>query len=344
MPHRLYQVQHGERGGGRRHAPRPRAAASGPALPPRVALTPATIAALQRDAGNAAVATLINRAESSRPAAPVAAPVPGGVTLQRQFEDGGQTGEAELGQAGGEIVQPDLGEGGGGGGAPVASGTNEFGEMDGEIDTGVEVHAFTNKGKTGSSQWHHAGGNGGKGNENTGSSTTVAPTYDSAPPKKAGGQATAWIRKDTGTVKVKRSYIGVPKGNNGTATWAGSGGGLVYIASSGVSRIAKHETGHIKETRKIHDANIKPLEKRISTYRGALHKSMKAATAPAAVAALQAHVNWNPSLTSFANADTAMNQPGGTFDTTDQAKADFYHDKGPKTVGGTNYGHFIEAP
>ena len=50
------------------------------------------------------------------------------------------------------------------------------------------------------------------------------------------------------------------------------------------------------------------------------------------------------SVTNFATADTAMNTPGGTFDTTDQAKADFYHDKGPKTIGKKAYAHLIEAP
>ena len=165
----------------------------------------------------------------------------------------------------------------------------------------------------------------------------MAPVYDSAPSKKPGGDATARVRKGTGKVKVKRSFNGVVPGDNGTAVWAGSGGGGVFIMWSAVERIAQHERGHIKETKKFHDANIKPLETRIKATK-------KAATEADAVTALQTHVDWNTSVNNFATADTAMNTPGGTWDTTDQAKADFYHDKGPKTIGKKAFAHLIEAP
>lgn len=308
------------------------------------------ILSLQRLAGNAAVAALVGAGDARSTRASVTLQPPGPVptrspvTVQREIEDRRKVGEDQMAVAEGEPAQPDLAEAGEGGGALVAPGTNEFGEMDGQLETGVITHAFRSRGKTGTAQWHHAGGpNGGTGYP-PGAPTVVAPQYDSAPPASPGKQAKAWIRKDTGTVKVRTWYIGVPKGDNGVATWAGSGGGLVYIASSGVRRVDKHEEGHSSESRRIHNAHIKPMEGRISKYRGALHKNMKAATAPAAVAALQTHVNWNTTLANFANADIAANQPGGTWDTTDQAKANFYHDKGARTVSGTNYGHYIEAP
>jgi hypothetical protein len=280
------------------------------------------------------------------PFASEATPVAGiaRLPIQRQFEDAGKTGEDKLAGPGAEPAQPDLAEDAGGGGALTPSNVNEFGEMDGQLETGVVTHAFLSRGKTGTALWHHAGGATGGTGYPAGGSTLVAPQYDTAAPTHPGGQAKAWVRKGTGKVKVTTFFIGVPKGNNGVATWAGSGGGLVYIASSAVRRIDKHERGHSKQTKTIHNTHIKPLERRISAYRGMAHKSMKAATAPAAVAALQAHLNWNPSLTNFANADIAMNQPGGTWDTNDQARADFYHDKGPQTVSGTAYTHFVEAP
>jgi hypothetical protein len=138
-------------------------------------------------------------------------------------------------------------------------------------------------------------------------------------------------------VKVRRSWTGVPVGDNGVAHWAGSGGGQVYIAPSGVARMARHESGHVSETKKIHDAQIKPMEGRV--------KDKKTdATEAAAQAALMAHVDWNATLVKFAGDDTAMNGGGGTFDTTDKAKADFYHDKGPKKVGKAAFQHYIEAP
>jgi len=282
---------------------------------------------LQALVGNAAVTAAITA--QRRPAAD--APV-----VQREFVDGGQEGEAPLEPAAGEITQPELGEAAEAA-QPVAEGKNEFGEMDGAIDTGVEPHTFANKGKVASGTWHHCGGSGGKGNEGVGSATLVAPQYDSAPAKKAGGNATAVVRKGTGKVTVKRSYNGVPKGDNGTAVWAGSGGGKVYLASSAASRMNKHEEGHIKETKKFHDASIKPLETRVKAKK-------EAATEADAIAALQTHVDWNTGVNAFATDDTSMNTPGGTFDSTDQAKPDFYHDKGPKTINKVAYGHNIEAP
>lgn len=288
-------------------------------------LTPATVHSMQRLAGNAAVAGAI--ASAGCCASPV---------IQREFSDLGQVGEGTLGAAG-PATQPDLAEGASGGGGLMAEAVNEFGELDGQLTTPAEVHAFVNKGRVASGRWHHCGGTGGKGNENTGSSTVVAPVYESSPPTAKGGPAKAWVRKGTGTVKVTRSWNGVVAGNNGAAAWSGSGGGLVFIRSSGVSRIGKHESGHVKETKKIHDTDIKPLEKRVKS-------KQTGASEAAAISALQTHVNWNPTLTAFATKDTAVNAPGATFDTTDQAKADFYHDKGPKTIKGVAYGHLIEAP
>lgn len=281
---------------------------------------------LQRDAGNRAVTELL------RQGSPVAATM----LAQRDLDDRGKVDEAPLEPAGGEIAQPELG-GDASGTQPVAAETNEFGEMDGSIDTAVAPHAFLNKGQVATGRWHHAGGSGGRGNEGVGSADLVAPKYDALPPRKPGGNATARVRKGTGTVRVRRSYNGVVPGDNGTAAWAGSGGGGVFIMWSAVERIARHEVGHIRQTKRFHDAHIKPLEKRVKATR-------KAPTEAAAIAALQAHVDWNTSIMDFATADAAMNAPGGTFDTTDQAKADFYHDKGPKKIRKRVYAHFIEAP
>jgi hypothetical protein len=273
-------------------------------------------------AGNRAVARLL-------------APT-GGVVVQREFVDEGETGQGTIEPGPGEVVQPDLGEYAEGA-QPVAESTNEFGEMDGSIDTGVVPHTFANKGQVATGRWHHCGGTGGRANEGVGSADLVAPQYDSSPPKKPGSNASAKVRKATGKVKVKRSFNGVVAGDNGTAVWAGSGGGDVFIRTNAVNRMATHEVGHIKQTKKFHDEEIKPLETRLKQKR-------TAATEADAVVALQTFIDWNTSVNKFANKDTAMNTPGGTWDTTDQAKADFYHDKGAKTIKGKAFGHLIEAP
>lgn len=287
-------------------------------------LTHSSVHALQRLAGNSAVAHALSSARRGIP------------VVQREFEDQGQVGDGSL-EAPGPVAQPSLAEGGGGGAELQAQGVNEFGEMDGLLTTGTEVHAFVNRGKVASGLWHHCGGTGGKGNENTGTSTVVAPVYESSPPTPKGGPAKAWVRKGTGKVKVSRSWNGVVGGNNGAATWSGSGGTLVYLRSSAVARMGAHESGHVKETKKIHDVDIKALEKRVKAKK-------TGATEADAVLALQTHVDWNAALASFATKDTAMNAPGLTFDTTDQAKANFYHDKGAKRIKGVDYGHLIEAP
>jgi hypothetical protein len=258
------------------------------------------------------------------------------MVVQRQFSDEGKVGEGTLEPGAGEVAQPDLGEYAVEA-EPVPESINQFGEMDGGIDTGVVPHTFLNRGSVATGQWHHCGGTGGRGNEGVGSATLVAPIYDTSPPKKAGGNATARVRKDTGKVTVTRSYNGVTVGDNGTAAWAGSGGGDVFVAASAARRMAQHEQGHIKETKKFHDADIKPLERRIKDTRSA-------ATEADASTVLQTHVNWDATVSTFAANDTAMNTPGGTFDTTDQAKADFYHNKGPRTIKGKAYAHVIEAP
>lgn len=289
------------------------------------------LTALQRSAGNRVVTALLASHVAPRG------------TVQREIEDGGQVGQDDLYEAGADGGPKVVSEEAETGGLNVAK-VSEFGDMDGEVDSGVHTHAFSSKGKTSTAKWHHAAGpNGGTG-YSPGSPTLVAPNYKSAAAAKAGGQATAWIEAGTGTAKVKTWFIGVPSGDNGTANWAGSGGGLVYLTSSAVSRMDTHERGHSTESKTVHDATIKPMETRISTYRGVNHKTMKGADTAAAIAALQTHIDWNTTITKFNTDDVAANTPMGTWDTTDQAKANFYHDKGAKKVKGTDYGHYIEAP
>lgn len=304
------------------------------ATPPRrepngsVLLRAQDIGTLQRLAGNAAVAAMIGpgRAPAPGPTAPV----------QRQFDEQGETGAGQMGSAG-PVTQPDLSEGAVPAGDVTPERVNENGDFDGRINTGGTVHAFINRGQTASAKWLHTGGTGGMGNQPTGDITVVAPVIKSTPAPPKGGSAKAKVQKGTGKATVTRSFRGVIPGDNGTAVWAGSGGGRVFIMWSAVARIAKHEVGHIKETKKIHDTEIKPLEKRVKDGK-------TGATEADAVAALQTHLDWNATLTRFSNADTAMNAPLATFDTTDQAKADFYHDKGKKKIKKIEYDHFVEAP
>lgn len=123
---------------------------------------------------------------------------------------------------------------------------------------------FDDQGRTGEGLWHHCGGTGGKGNENTGQADLVAPKYVSAPAAK-GGNARAWLEDGTGKVEVKRSYNGVPVGAQGA--FVAPPPGTVWMTKGAAKRVDKHEEAHGKKTKELHDQHIKPLEKRVTTWR-----------------------------------------------------------------------------
>lgn len=248
--------------------------------------------------------------------------------LQREFEDQGE----QL-----QPPKPILEETGSG--SVQTEGANEFGEVDGSIGSGVFPHFMFNLGQTSTDKWHHAAGGGGKGNQFTGDAKLVAPVYKSKP-ATATKPAKAWIKFGTGRVRVVRSYVGVVFGNNGEYRHAP---GLTWITFKAKRRIAKHEREHVKKTRELHTQHIKPLEKRISKYRSPGAKTMPGTDEAAAIAALQAHVDWNTAVQGFATDDTTQNTPMGPVDTTDQARADFYFDFGPKKVLGKQYGHYVNT-
>jgi hypothetical protein len=255
--------------------------------------------------------------------------VPSARSVQRAFEDGGEDQQA---------AAPILEEAETGSVTPEAK--NEFGEIDGSIGSNVLPHAVTDDGQTAKDLWHHAGGTtGGTGNQPTGDAQLTAPVYKSKP-ATATRPAKAWIKSGTGKVKVVRSFTGVPQGNNGTYKHSP---GLVWLTWKAKWRIATHEREHVKKTRELHDAHIKPLQDRIAKYRGVAHKTMTGTDEAAAIAALQTQIDWNQAVNDFAQEDTAENQPMGPVDTADMATADFYHDYGPRKIKGVDYGHFVKT-
>jgi hypothetical protein len=107
--------------------------------------------------------------------------------------------------------------------------------------------------------WHHcAGGTGGRGNEPTGQTQLVAPVYKTKP-ATPGGQAKAWIKKGTGTIKVRRSFVGVTHGNHGAYTPSPA---TIWMSPRAQARIDKHERKHIEKAKELHDTHIKPLDDR----------------------------------------------------------------------------------
>ncbi len=259
---------------------------------------------LQRTAGNAAACHYI---------------------VQRDFEDQGSAGDTQKSSP--IEIHPARA-------SAVPLGVNQFGEIDVGMTSNVVPQLFVDNGKAGVGLVNWAGGNGGEGIEHSGSITLVAPQYDSAAPSAAGKPAEAWITSGTGKTKVVRSFRGVQKGANAA----------YYFTARASSRASSHERMHVKSSKQIHDANIKPLDTRVAKYKGK-GKAIKTGTSAAgALAALQAIVNWNAQVSAFSTADVAANTVMGTIDNQDMASPTFVCDYGAKTIKGTNYAHYIDTP
>lgn len=277
-----------------------------PAQAPSVrgAFSGQNLLSLQRLVGNQAVLRLI--------AAPTG-------TIMREFDDDDKVAEDAVGVARGFAPELKLA-------TPVTPRVNESGLFDGAIGSGVEPHAFSDKGKTGNANWIHTGGTGGAGNELTGEATLVAPVIKTKPPKKQGGRASAWVQNGTGKIKVKRSFTGVTHGINGQTT--SDNIGTLWMSPRAQDRIDKHERKHVKSSNEIHEQYIEPLEARVSRFSGLIKAHKHGTDQQTAAQALITRLDWNQSIQAFENADTTANEPMGTTDTNDTE--DFYADYATK--------------
>ncbi len=224
----------------------------------------------------------------------VAAPVAG-------FSDGGRIGTVRYGDA------------------PVAS-------------NDLRPHAFTNGGRTGTVVWAGGGGAGAHGNEGAGSiQAQVAPVYES----KSNGiisNSDAWVRAGTGTLDVKRSWVGINAGDQGNGH---------YVTAGAAARINAHETLHVASTQGHYNTHIVPLLARVADR--SLGRRI-AYTQRGAINSLRSIIRWPETVTNFQNADLADNQPMGTVDTNDLASGTYPVDAGPGNVGGLNVQHIVRLP
>lgn len=194
--------------------------------------------------------------------------------------------------------------------------------------------AFVNGGRTGTVVWAGGGGAGAHGNEAAGSiQAQVAPVFDSSPPTAAGNDAKAWVRAGTGTISVTRSWVGINSGNQGNGH---------FVTAGAAARINSHETQHVANSQANYTAALAPLEARVAARRAAT--PLLGASAAAAIAALQANINWAATVTSFQTADSAANAPGGSVDTADLGSGTYPVDAGPGTVAGVAFQHRVRLP
>jgi hypothetical protein len=323
----------------------------------RPRLSPDNAASIQRAVGNAAMARLVAQAaeaglrvrptlvdalvelgpdvgtEASADGGPLPAPVDAAPAT-----DGAEIAETADGQGkAGEGVFFGAGEGHthGAGGAPTLEDgpKNEFGEMEGDLTSGVPACLFVNGGRVGEGIVHWAGGTGGLGQQGVGDIQLAAPAYEGAGPAPS-GLAKAWITAGTGTATVTRSFRGVLLGANGT----------YYFTARARARADVHERLHVAASKAEHDSHIAPLEQRIAQHTGEPKARSAGATKDEAIAALKTFIDWNASVQRFRTGDTTQNTPLATVDTADLASADFIKDFGARRVGGVRYAHYMDQP
>jgi len=208
---------------------------------------------------------------------------------------------------------------------------NEFGMFDGPGGSSTQPKVFVAGGKTGSAPVHWSGGNGGTVNQVVGQIDLVAPVIEAKDAPSDKQQATAWIRPGTGTLKVTRSYVGVLTGANNS--W--------YITAKAVARIDSHELLHVASSKGHHDNFVVALESKVAQYTGEAKALSSGRTKAEATAALTKALDWNGSVQKFQQADIADNTPMGAVDTKDLASPTFIQDRGPQTVDGKNYDHYV---
>jgi len=159
----------------------------------------------------------------------------------------------------------------------------------------------------------------------------VAPVYES----KSNGiisNSDAWVRAGTGTLDVKRSWVGINAGDQGNGH---------YVTAGAAARINAHETLHVASTQGHYNTHIVPLLARVADR--SLGRRI-AYTQRGAINSLRSIIRWPETVTNFQNADLADNQPMGTVDTNDLASGTYPVDAGPGNVGGLNVQHIVRLP
>lgn len=307
---------------------------------------------LQKTYGNYYVTQLFSdlRRDETDSLLASAAPPPTHVVLEEEKEAGGETAEGTLPGLGTEATPPQAGEmkESDEAGSTLESdvlptafidggsrGEDRVWWAGGTLESDVLPTAFVDGGSTGSDTVYWAGGGatGAQGNQGVGSfQEKVDPVYENAP-ASAGGKYMAWIRDDTGKVKVERSYVSVKTGANGNA-W--------YITVRAKTRIETHEKGHVNKSKELYESHVKPVEDKVPGVRGKVNAVEAGTSAAKAVKSLKDAVKWDDGIKNFKQKDKDVNKPGGTWDTQEQATADWYYDYGPRTVGTKNYTHYVD--
>ena len=216
------------------------------------------------------------------------------------------------------------------GGAPQLGPKNADGLVTGVVATQDQPRVFMNGGKTGSDTIYWSGGTGGRGEQFVSSIDVTLPNTETA---SEGAQAKAWITPGTGSLSVKRSFKGVPDGDNGQ----------YFITAAAAARVDVHEWLHVRSSERHHNAIIAPLEQRLAAVSGPANAKGGTDEAQARTA-LYAYLSWNEALQQWIQADHLDNTPMMAVDQAELAAADFPRHLGPATVAGKAYMDYLAMP
>ncbi|RLC93928.1 MAG: hypothetical protein DRI40_08135 [Chloroflexi bacterium] len=213
------------------------------------------------------------------------------------------------------------------------AGASERGPAVGTLDASVVSRVFIDGGSTGTDTVWWAGGRGARGNQGVGSiQSEIRPVYEHAPAAGGGGRHRAWVREGTGVLEVERSYVSPREGANGN-DW--------YITSGAHGRIETHEVGHVNQSRAYYDRHLAPIEAAVADCTGRA-KAVEGESTEDCTRILDARIGWDAGVEEFRRNDRVCNTPGGTWDTQEQATADWYYDYGPRTVEEHSYAHYVD--
>jgi hypothetical protein len=185
--------------------------------------------------------------------------------------------------------------------------------------------AFVGGGKTGPAPWAGGGGAGPKGNQKSGSITSmVLPDYSSH--GNLWDNADAYVEPGTGTLTVQRDYI---------TSDAGAQGNGWYLTPTAASVLEAHERKHVTRSKAVYDAHLDPMLARVADS-VALGKG-KTFWRSDAKFLLKQKIGWADALKNFQEQDEQTNGQDGAVDQEDQFGPGWPRNIGPGDLNGVHY-------
>ena len=217
------------------------------------------------------------------------------------------------------------------------SGTVPFGDAPScsLVEEAAHPHAFVGGGASGTVKWSGGGpARGPKGNQGSGSlQAETKPEYDT----KGNGpfsNSDAWVRTGTAAANVTRDYSTSNAGDQGNGWW---------ISNAAAAYLDGHEQRHVASAREVYGSTIGNLDDRVS--KSADYGRGKLYWASDAITYVSNYIAWKRTLEEFKDQDASWNAPQGEVDQRDLGSGSYpRNQKGPKTIGGTQFDNYLIMP